>query len=95
MAQFLFGVWLFCKIIKWVWNTPLSNRNIARFLKLIILTDTIGPWRFTADGIEPSLEHGVNSGYAIYDIAVLRWTKIFPDGKNDNDQDDYSKNQKV
>jgi uncharacterized membrane protein YeiH len=43
----------------------LMKKNISRFRRTIFLTDAIGLAMFTAGGIEKSLEHGLNSGYAI------------------------------
>ncbi len=43
----------------------LVKKNIARFRKIIFITDAIGIGMFTAGGIERSLEHGVNSVYAV------------------------------
>jgi uncharacterized membrane protein YeiH len=43
----------------------LFNANITRFRRTIFLTDAIGLGMFTVGGIERSLEHGVNSVYAI------------------------------
>jgi len=41
------------------------NKNIIRFRRLIFITDAIGIGMFTAAGIEISMEHDVNSLYAI------------------------------
>src|SRR5579862_3868374 len=43
----------------------LFKKNIARFRKLIFLTDAVGLAMFTVGGIQRSLEHGVNSVYAV------------------------------
>jgi len=43
----------------------LFNKNIGSFRKLIFLTDAIGLGMFTVGGIERSLEHGLNSVYAV------------------------------
>jgi uncharacterized membrane protein YeiH len=43
----------------------LAKRNISRFRRTIFITDAIGLGMFTAGGIERSLDHGVNSVYAI------------------------------
>jgi uncharacterized membrane protein YeiH len=43
----------------------LAKKNLSRFRRTIFITDAIGIGMFTAGGIERSLEHGVNSVYAI------------------------------
>jgi uncharacterized membrane protein YeiH len=43
----------------------LFSKNIESFRKLIFLTDAIGLGMFTVGGIERSLEHGLNSIYAV------------------------------
>ena len=43
----------------------LVNKNIIKLRRLIFITDAIGIGMFTAAGIEISIEHGVNSLYAI------------------------------
>ena len=43
----------------------LFKKNITRFRKLIFLTDATGLAMFTVGGIQRSLEHGVNSVYAV------------------------------
>jgi uncharacterized membrane protein YeiH len=43
----------------------LLKRNILKFRRTIFITDAIGIGMFTAGGIERSLEHGVNSVYAV------------------------------
>jgi uncharacterized membrane protein YeiH len=43
----------------------LVKKNISRFRRTIFLTDAIGLGMFTSGGIERSLEHGLNDGYAI------------------------------
>jgi uncharacterized membrane protein YeiH len=43
----------------------LLKENISKFRKTIFITDAIGIGMFTAGGIERSLEHGVNSMYAV------------------------------
>jgi uncharacterized membrane protein YeiH len=52
-------------VISAVVIVSLFNRNIGRFRKLIFLTDAVGLGMFTVGGVERSLEHGVNSGYAV------------------------------
>ncbi|HVM87879.1 MAG TPA: trimeric intracellular cation channel family protein [Puia sp.] len=41
------------------------KENISRFRRTLFFTDAIGIGMFTAGGIERSLEHGVNSVYAV------------------------------
>ncbi len=43
----------------------LVRKNISHFRRIIFITDAIGIGMFTAGGIERSLEHGVNSIYAV------------------------------
>src|SRR5579862_8362306 len=41
------------------------NKNIKRFRIIIFVTDAVGLGMFTAGGIQRSLDHGVNSVYAV------------------------------
>jgi uncharacterized membrane protein YeiH len=41
------------------------RKNIKRFRLIIFITDAVGLGMFTVGGIELSLEHGVNSVYAL------------------------------
>jgi uncharacterized membrane protein YeiH len=41
------------------------RKNIKRFRVIIFITDAVGLGMFTVGGIERSLEHGVNSVYAV------------------------------
>ncbi len=50
--------------------TLLSKHNIAQLKRTIFITDAIGLGMFTAAGIEKSLLHGVNGGYAIVMGAI-------------------------
>lgn len=43
----------------------LFNSNMAKFRRTIFFTDAIGLGMFTAAGIETSIAHGINDGYAI------------------------------
>ncbi len=43
----------------------LAKKNLSRFRRTIFITDAIGIGMFTAGGIERSLEHGLNSVYAV------------------------------
>jgi uncharacterized membrane protein YeiH len=43
----------------------LLRNNVARFSKTLFFTDAIGLGMFTIGGIERSLEHGINEGFAI------------------------------
>jgi uncharacterized membrane protein YeiH len=42
-----------------------AKKNIRRFRVIIFITDAVGLGMFTVGGIERSLEHGVNSVYAV------------------------------
>ncbi len=52
-------------VISAVIIVSLFKKNISRFRRTIFLTDAIGLGMFTVGGIERSLEHDVNSVYAI------------------------------
>ncbi|MBS1915103.1 MAG: trimeric intracellular cation channel family protein [Bacteroidetes bacterium] len=43
----------------------LVKKNIPHFRRIVFITDAIGIGMFTVGGIEKSLEHGVNSVYAV------------------------------
>ena len=52
-------------VISAVIIVSLVKTNISKFRRTIFLTDAIGLGMFTVGGIERSLEHGVNSAYAV------------------------------
>ncbi|MBS1946725.1 MAG: trimeric intracellular cation channel family protein [Bacteroidetes bacterium] len=43
----------------------LVKKNIPHFRRIVFITDAIGIGMFTIGGIEKSMEHGINSAYAV------------------------------